>query len=291
MVPLSSTRACRKYTDLINISSAKYVNWDPLRRIEVGDFGQIDPETGQFVYEGNIYRDETLASTAKNYPPEVHDPVDEFKIDSSIFTCMSASPNFGELSDIIYKRQWQFRDDRGAFLVLHRARKISIPSSFLDMALKAENPLLEIRTKNVITNVWSCPSFAMYLSNKSGEHVKIALRAPNAGSGHETGWYAEGNTGVYQFGSLPNEDYRPLYHLQKIRKRNIRPRRDGRDPNEIIWASTDVPWGDLDDDGIEVFSDHGEWADEDEEDSESEEEKDGLEAPLRSPCQVPGSWA
>lgn len=76
------------------------------------------------------------------------------------------SRNFGDLRDIIYKRQWEFRDDRGAFLVLHRARKISIPSSFLDMALKAENPLPEIRTKNVVTNVWSCPSFAMYLSNK-----------------------------------------------------------------------------------------------------------------------------
>ena len=74
--------------------------------------------------------------------------------------------DFGDLRDITYKRQWQFRDNRGAFLVLHRARKMSIPSGFLDMTLKAENPLPEIRTKNVITNLWSCPSFAMYLSNK-----------------------------------------------------------------------------------------------------------------------------
>ncbi len=36
MAPLGSTRACRKYVDLINISSAKYINWDPLRPIEVG---------------------------------------------------------------------------------------------------------------------------------------------------------------------------------------------------------------------------------------------------------------
>src|SRR5713101_5564323 len=76
------------------------------------------------------------------------------------------SRNFGDLRDVIYKRQWKFRDDRGAFLVLHHVRKISIPTSFLDMALKAENPLPEIRTKNVVTNIWSCPSFAMYLSNK-----------------------------------------------------------------------------------------------------------------------------
>ena len=35
MAPLSSTQACRKYLDLINGISAKYVNWNPLRRIEV----------------------------------------------------------------------------------------------------------------------------------------------------------------------------------------------------------------------------------------------------------------
>jgi len=184
---------------------------------------------------------------------------------------------FDDLRDIIYKRQWEFRDNREAFLVLHRARKIRLPKSFLDMALKAENPLPEIRTKNVITNVWSCPSFAMYLSNKSSEHVKIALRDANEASDNETGWYTEGTVGVYQFGSLPGGDYRPLYHLQSIRKRNMRPRRDGRDPNEIIWASTDKPWKDLDDDGIEVPSDDGERGNEEEDNSECEEESQPLQ--------------
>jgi hypothetical protein len=68
----------------------------------------------------------------------------------------------------------------------------------------------------------------------ASEHVKIALRAPNSGPGKETGWYAEGNVGVYQFGSLQNEGYLPLYQLQTIRKRNIRPRRDGRPPDEMM---------------------------------------------------------
>jgi len=92
MAPLSSTRACRKYVELINVMSAKYVNWNPLRPIEVGDYGQIDPETGQFVCEGNIYRDEPLASITKNYPSVAYDPVYELKIDSSFSTCMSTPP-------------------------------------------------------------------------------------------------------------------------------------------------------------------------------------------------------
>jgi hypothetical protein len=49
---------------------------------KVGDFGQIDKENGQFVREGNIYRDEPLASIAKDYPPVVYDPIPEFRIDS-----------------------------------------------------------------------------------------------------------------------------------------------------------------------------------------------------------------
>lgn len=36
MAPLSPTRASRKYVDLINRSSGSFVNWDPMRRLEVG---------------------------------------------------------------------------------------------------------------------------------------------------------------------------------------------------------------------------------------------------------------
>lgn len=50
--------------------------------LKVGDFGEIDKETGQFIREGNIYRDEPLASIAKDYPPVVYDPIPEFRVDS-----------------------------------------------------------------------------------------------------------------------------------------------------------------------------------------------------------------
>ena len=117
MAPLTPTRASRKHVDLINRSSGSFVNWDPTRRIEVrhsslsdtrpdflihslffarflqaGDFGEIDPETGQFVCEGNIYRDEPLASIAKDYPAVTTEPVYELKIDSGTATRMSTLP-------------------------------------------------------------------------------------------------------------------------------------------------------------------------------------------------------
>ncbi|KAH9971926.1 hypothetical protein BGW80DRAFT_1317249 [Lactifluus volemus] len=257
MTPITQARACRKYVDLIQGISGKCPNWNPLKRIEVGDFGQFDRETGQFICEGNIYRDEHLASLMKDYPPQVDEPEYEHRIDTNFTARMSTLPNFGDLSDIVYKSQWKFKDARAAFLVMYRARKISIPRAFLDITLTS-GPR-EVRGKNIVTSVWWCPAFAMYMSNQTNEHVRIALRAPNAGSGQETGWYAEGNVGIYQFGSLPNEGYLPLFHLQNIRKRNPRPRRDGRPPDEKIWASTDVPWDELDDDGNEIPDAEGEW--------------------------------
>ena len=61
----------------------------------------------------------------------------------------------------------------------------------------------------------------------ASEHVRIALRVTNAGSKRETGWHAKGNVGTYQFGSLPNGEYLPLYQLQTIQTKRLGPSRDG----------------------------------------------------------------
>jgi hypothetical protein len=60
-----------------------------------GDFGRIDPESGQFVRESNIYQDEPLASIAKDYPPETTELVYKLKIDRWLYystTRMSMLP-------------------------------------------------------------------------------------------------------------------------------------------------------------------------------------------------------
>jgi hypothetical protein len=72
------------------------------------------------------------------------------------------SRNFEDLPDIVYKCQWKFQDARAAFLVLYGARRINIPTTFLDRNLKADTP--EAR----VTNVWWYPAFAMYMTNKCG---------------------------------------------------------------------------------------------------------------------------
>jgi hypothetical protein len=64
-------------------------------------------------------------------------------------------------------------------MVMLRARKTNIPTTFLNMALKEENPVPAIRSKSVITGVWSCPAFAMYLSDK-GKYFYFVVHPPPA---------------------------------------------------------------------------------------------------------------
>jgi hypothetical protein len=45
----------RKYIDLIRQVSSKWVNWDPPIGIQVGAYGTIDKETGDWIVEGNVY--------------------------------------------------------------------------------------------------------------------------------------------------------------------------------------------------------------------------------------------
>jgi hypothetical protein len=60
------------------------------------------------------------------------------------------------------------------------------------------------------------------------------LRVANTESGQETGWHAEGNVGVYQFGSLPNGEYLPLYQLQTIQTKSLGHDKDGEDETETM---------------------------------------------------------
>ena len=147
------------------------------------------------------------------------------------------SSNHGDLRDIIYKRQWKFRDDREAFLVLHRARRNQhselVPGrpSWLRTHCPRSGRKISSQTFGRVPHS-PCiypTSVSFDQRDKVSEALitflcssqrrrKVALRAPNAGPGREGGWSAEGNAGVHQFGILLDGDYRPLYHLQRTRK-------------------------------------------------------------------------
>jgi hypothetical protein len=64
--------------------------------------------------------------------------------------------------DSVFRSQWRFNTKRGAILLMHRPRLIRVPDAFF----KASLHIPVLKTKSVVYQVWNCPGFYMYLSNR-----------------------------------------------------------------------------------------------------------------------------
>ena len=62
------------------------------------------------------------------------------------------------------KSRWQFNAKRGAILLMYRPRLICVPDVFFEE--NSDLPLF--KRKVVVDQVYECPGFFMYLSNKGG---------------------------------------------------------------------------------------------------------------------------
>ncbi|KAI9458822.1 hypothetical protein F5148DRAFT_315756 [Russula earlei] len=264
--------AQRKYIDLIKEASAKWPNWDPSRNLHPGDFGTVEKKTGDFIVEGNIYTHVDIAKIANQYPPIQAPDVDNFQIPSFEVRGSEIRPDDGEDSGHLLRSRWQFNSKRGAVLLMHRPRMTRVPDEFF----KASLHLPVLKGKCVVYQVWNCPGFYMYLSNRSSEQVTVSLRAKsNTSAGPDVHsqppltlhWSAEGSAGVRQYAYKADAVYTPLFCLKSIRRPLLR--RDQNSYGKAAWHETDVPWDDLDGEGVtepEPIYDNGPDDDDDDDD-------------------------
>ncbi|KAH8105732.1 hypothetical protein DFH11DRAFT_1833103 [Phellopilus nigrolimitatus] len=274
MFSWSKKEASRKYVDLINRASSWWANWNPSIQIMAGDYGEIDIKSGQFVKEGNIYTssDRSIADLAVQFKlvPEV--ALEKYIVNSSSAKQRelgaNVNVNVAGFANASLSGQWQFDRSRGAFLVMHMPRITRVPDEFLAASLKRGL----LKDKAFVTHVYSCPAYALYLSNKSksfimcNETVSVALVADvpsiatpgvSAGAGIGTRWVDDGVAGLFQKGCNDEALFAPLYFIKKITKCGTR--RDSFDktaPVGDFWADAEVPWGFLDDDGEEEVIDY-----------------------------------
>jgi len=124
----------------------------------------------------------------------------------------------------------------GAILLMHnpRIKRIS------DDTLGKVAGITLLRDKYIVTKVYYCPAFSMYLSDKSecaiptgsmythacagGEKISLALlgSAPVAGPSNATGgvsmtWWSNTLVGILRHGCKPEYCFTPLYDLKHIR--------------------------------------------------------------------------
>ncbi|GJE89795.1 hypothetical protein PsYK624_059030 [Phanerochaete sordida] len=255
-------QASRKYVDLIMEASSKWANWDPPKTIEAGDIGIIDKDSGQFEKIGSIYTHPATAEAAKAYPA-VLKPAEDVLVINSVYAKKvggggGVNAGIPGAGNVKFETEIKFNKRRGAFLIMHNPRMTVVPDEFCSSATALGIPFFQDRKISVVTAAFACDGYALYLSSKQQESVKVALQAnapaPGAGAHAAGSWVMDGGSGVFRQAYLGNKaGYTPLYLLKSVQPRPPR-RRETPDPNENDddrWNEMEVPWDFLDSDGEE----------------------------------------
>ncbi|KAG0696322.1 hypothetical protein DFH29DRAFT_951538 [Suillus ampliporus] len=190
-----------------------------------GDYGEIDNDTGELDVEGNIYDKsfQTLLNEQGlkiNFSNSSYQPKKGAVDDNMIMS-------FLNLASASVKTEFQFQEGkRGAVLVMHKPRQEYIPWA----------------------NTFTCPGYYLYLSNKFGEKVGLALvtnvpipaaMGVSAGGEASMDWWTDTQAAFLRkaFDKVGQYRYTPLYGL-KYR-------------NNGWWLDCMPPWQPLDENGVE----------------------------------------
>ncbi|KAG1856752.1 hypothetical protein F4604DRAFT_1590256 [Suillus subluteus] len=259
-----------KFIDLIQGTTSKWANWDPPRPINVGDYGMINNETGEFKWEGNLYttmNDIGIDMTDPALGPiEQEEGDDKYIVKSWGVTTkklnVSAEADVPGGVNVALKVNFQFDGRKpAAALVMYKPRYISLPKDECIILLLKDRPDV-LKGKYVVTKVISCAAYMMYMSDQKAENFSVTLQATgpvapavNAGGAAGFTWSAETFCGLYCEGSNSTAKYMPLYRLKKPRHKFWLPlnQRGNEKIDDGIdkWEDVDPPWDPLDDEGEE----------------------------------------
>ncbi|KAG1842270.1 hypothetical protein DFJ58DRAFT_707480 [Suillus subalutaceus] len=261
----------RKFIDLIQRATSKWANWDPPRKITVGDYGTIINETGEFDWEGNIYSPhfkEQLKSSKYKFNIDLADAAlrpneqeagdDHFIVKSWGVTAKEAKTSADclvHISDcaavpvpgvvnVALKLDLQFDGNKpAAVLVMHKPRYSSLPHDERIIRVLKSMPGV-LKGKYIVTEVISCAAYMMHLSDQKQFSVPLKAVGPvtpaiNAGGAASFAWSSEAAYGLSRQGCDPAAKYIPLYRLKMPC------------PKFWEWEDVDPPWNPLDNEGEE----------------------------------------
>jgi len=268
--------ASRKFVDMIKRSSSHWANWEPIIPIEVGQYGQINSETGAFEVEGNIYTNDAILAAM----PILNEPAGKPVVDheeGSMVICsetMSGSTleavpgvDLASLVGASVKVQFQIKDNRvGAFYVMSRPQTTYLPR---ELPLKLLR-LPELKKVHLVDSVIKCPAYALCLTDKNTQNISVALfgNLPLAAVGApvpvslsaegNATWWTDKRTAMFRDACNPEgtPKYTTLFKTKVMSGRwrdwfdNVF--REERPSDDIpLIDDGAVPWAPLDEDGNE----------------------------------------
>ncbi|KAF9231124.1 hypothetical protein BU15DRAFT_82794 [Melanogaster broomeanus] len=259
----------RRFVDLILAASSQWANWDPPTTINVGDYGTISKETGEFLREGNIYKPNAVVRRLLDesrinidFMAETLQPVVSGADHHLIISSSGAyATNVQSQANAGLHINFGFGNKGGAILVLYKPQYSSFPSvdgrltSFLRAATKA------VKDKYIVTEVISCPAYLMAMSREKGESYFASLSAAGtpavpvatAGAAASLAWSHDTFNGISRSGS--NGIFVPLYKFSQPRRTRSfwaflklpGNRGIGLEEEPLEWDSVRPPWDRLDD--------------------------------------------
>ncbi|KAF5357304.1 hypothetical protein D9758_005892 [Tetrapyrgos nigripes] len=259
----------RLFVDLIQEASDCFGNWTPNQAITVGDYGVVNPQTAEFEKEGSIYD--------FDFAPEIHDEInkkhgiqacpteDQLIVVSRGCKDQAFTAEFKNVRTIPkivgsnIKGRWSFSRGRGAIVFLHQPTEWIIRDKARLFPRIQFNETLE--GKALITSVYTCPRFALLLTDNAAEQadVAIGLSVMNiAGASVSGTWHHYSTSGLWRSGGQEGGlTFHPLYTLRTPKtkswlKRVLGRRGETEPEGENTFLQYQPPWNVLDDEGNEI---------------------------------------
>ncbi|KAG8896134.1 hypothetical protein FRB99_009056 [Tulasnella sp. 403] len=260
------------YSHLINHTVSQYPNLEPARTINVGDYGTIDKETGDFVSEGNIFSEfddgaevaQVIPRLRKNHSVANGNPEIKYSVSAGSASSgeVSASPevNVSGIASASLKGKWQFAGKtRGAVLALVQSRW----SYMVNPPLKQLGKIDSLGGKSLVTGVRTCPAYVMYLSESAKSEASFEFNASlpiphvpvvSAGGGVGAGWKSSYSGGLYREGvdAAGKESFTALIELKSMARPSMFKLAGVEGLALESDRTTAPPWGALDEDGNEI---------------------------------------
>jgi len=262
----------RLYVDLLFRKTKMYANYLPSTLMELGDYGDITKD-GEFIRSGNVFEDHPfLKDDVLPRREEVGTNRHFFASRNEKGTFSIITADIPALAECSPKLCWDIKKDRHVALVMIDANHHEI--KFEGRLHKFIQNLPDLADKAFVTKVYRCSAFAQLITElgHSGQ-AYVGFKA-NSNSGPATpnstgsstsivdqAWQTFSQAGSWNTGQYhPSRPiYTPLVTIRQIRPKG--PSTGFRDPlppeikDEDEMKDYILPWGDLDEDGEELYPD------------------------------------